>query len=354
MNKILISGYTGLGNFILKTPIIKKVKEIYPEIKIDIIAGNSFGTEFVLKNSELINETYILKENASIVDKIRFCLRLRSNNYDAILLPFDANRKFLFFGSYIANIKVRIVHINVQYRIKTIFFSLMPQTIRVPLLPSRHEIDLNYDLLEAYINKPLEREYYTFLSIEYNKNILNKFNLEEKKYIVLQVGAANGARSAKKWKIENFVKLIQLLNEKYSNYKIVTVGDKGDYENDIKKLDNNDLNFINTAGLTSINDVTNIIYYSKVVVANDSGIMHMTNALKCNLIALYGPTDHTRTRPLGKKSAILYSKTDCFCKMYNFRGNETELLKKYPNCMDGISIKDVFKEIEKIIGESRC
>jgi len=351
MTRILISAYTGLGNFILKTPIIKEIKELYPDVKIDLIAGNGFGTEFILRNSDLVNKTFILKENDSIWKKMKLFINMKENNYDLILLAFDSNRKFLFFGSYLAKIKTRIIHINLKSKVKMLFFSFMPSTTLVPLLPSRHEIDLNFDLLEAYINKPVQRNYNTFISNTKNKDILVKFTLEENRYIVLQVGAANGIKSAKKWSIDNFEKLIKVLNKKYPKYNIVTVGDQGDYENDIRGLENKNLDFINTAGLTSIDEVANLLYFSKIVVANDSGIMHMANALNCYLIALYGPTDYTRTRPLGKKSRILYSKTDCFCKMYNFSGNEIKLLDEYPTCMDGITVEHLYLEIYKILGE---
>ena len=346
--KVLISAYTGLGNFILKTPFIKKLKQLYPCSIIDIIAGNSFGTEFVLQNSELINKTLILNEKSSIKEKINFFINLRKDNYDLIFLPFDANSKF--FGSYLAKIKSRIVHVHLQNRFRTYFFNTMPSTLLVPLLQGRHEIDLN---LEAYYNKPFERNYSTFINCTKESGVLDKFSLEKFKYVVLQVGAANGTKSAKKWSIKNYRTLIEKFNLEYKNYKVVTVGDKGDYENDIKELENTGLKFINTAGLTSLEDVSNILYYSKLVVANDSGIMHIANALDSNLIALYGPTDYTRTRPLSKNSRILFSKTDCFCKMYNFSGDESKLLEEYPNCMDGITVEAVMVEVNRIINSDK-
>ena len=54
--KIILSAYTGLGNFILKTPLIKSLKEIHPNCQIHILLGNSWGVENVLKKSNFINE----------------------------------------------------------------------------------------------------------------------------------------------------------------------------------------------------------------------------------------------------------------------------------------------------------
>jgi len=349
--KILISSYTGIGNFILKTPMISTIRDKYPSAEIDIITANGLGIELILKKNDMINDVIILNKKDSLIKKILFFIRLRKSEYDLVLLPFDSQPIFLIFGSYISNIKKRIIHLLMHDKKKTIFSVLMPWTLCVQALPNRHEIDLNYDLFECYLNTPVERKYQTFVNIEKDVSVLTRFRLEQYKYIILQVGAANGAKSAKKWGIENFKDLIGKINTNYEDYQVILVGDVGDYQNDIKLLEGLGLGFINTAGLTSINEVINLLQFSKLVVSHDSGIMHIANSLNCNLIALYGPTDHTRTSPLGDKSTILYSKTSCFCKMYNFGASETDLYHQYPNCMDGISVENVMNEIDNLIGK---
>jgi ADP-heptose:LPS heptosyltransferase len=347
--KILISSYTGLGNFVLKTPMIYAIRKEYPNAIIDIITDHNFGVESILLKNNVINNILILRKNGSILSKIVFFKRLREAQYDAVLLPFDAQPLFLILGSYIGNIKQRAMHFIAHQKKRSIFTMLMPWTICVQVLSNRHEIDLNYDLLEGYLNKPIKRCYQTNISNTKNKDILDRFELEKNKYIVLQVGVANGMNSSKKWHIDNFSNLIKTINTKYSSYKVVIVGDRGDNECDIKLLNNKEVLFVNTAGLTSVDEVINLLFFSKLVVAHDSGIMHLANSLNCNLIALYGPTDYTRTRPLSDKATMLYSMTECFCKMYNFGGSETDLLDEYPNCMGGISVKNVIDEIDRII-----
>tara|TARA_B110000211_G_scaffold225853_1_gene278658 strand:- start:2244 stop:3296 length:1053 start_codon:yes stop_codon:yes gene_type:complete len=349
--KILISSYTGLGNFILKTPMISSIRDEYPSAIIDIITANGLGIEPILKKNSLINDVIVLNNKASLIQKIIFFMRLRKSKYDLVLLPFDSQPLFLIFGSYISNIKKRVMHLLMHDKKRSIFSILMPWTSCVQVLPNRHEIDLNYDLFEFYLNKPMRRQYQTFVNIDKDENVLHRFQLRKHKYIVVQVGAANGAKSAKKWSIDNFKGLIGKINTNYPDYQVTLVGDLADYQNDIKSLEGVGLDFINTAGLTSINEVVNLLYFSELVVSHDSGIMHLANALNCNLIALYGPTDYTRTRPLGQKSTVLYSKTSCFCKMYNFGGNEIDLHHQFPNCMSGISVKNVMDEVDKLISE---
>src|SRR3989304_3400445 len=61
LKRVLISGYTGLGHFVMKTVLIRQIQELYPGCAVTIIAGNPFGTEHVLGGYR----TVILQENSS-------------------------------------------------------------------------------------------------------------------------------------------------------------------------------------------------------------------------------------------------------------------------------------------------
>ena len=69
--KILISSYTGLGNFILKTPLIQAAHKEYQGCQIDLIFGYPWGAENILKGSELVNKQYWLPPQFSMLKKIK-------------------------------------------------------------------------------------------------------------------------------------------------------------------------------------------------------------------------------------------------------------------------------------------
>ncbi len=325
--KILISGYTGLGNFILKTPMIQSLRKLYPNAVIDVITDNQYGVESVLKQHDIINNIIHLSSKDSIVSKALFFLKKRKHKYDAIFLPFDAISNFLYFGSYLAGIKYRIGHKNLKKDQLRRLFSF--KTKWIPFSEKKHEIDSNYNLLELYTNKPLmERPHNTLIQFDRDEEIINEFDLETNKYIVIQPGAANGLGKQKSWPTENFVRLIQDILSK-NEYKIVLVGDQKDNEvfaqPILSKLDNLK-KIVNSAGQTTINDLTNIINHARFVICHDSGVMHIADALSKNLIALYGPTNAIRTRPLKPTSYLVYSRD---------------------NTMKGIDYKDVINIIDK-------
>ncbi len=355
--KVLISAYTGLGNFILKTPMIQKIGELWPEAQIDIIAGNNYGTEFVLKGSNLIHETHILNVDAPPVEKLKFFFSLRKLKYDAVLLPLDAAPKFLMFGALlIGGTKYAHINFNLNQKINQkfwnfIYFFCLPGFHFAPWFHGRHEIDLNYDLLEPLYARPMERTHKTFIQHTDEPDVLTRFKIKPRQYIVIQPSAANGGVTAKVWAPNNFKELVAMITNQYPDLKVVFVGDRGDLDSIQQTPLAGIEGVVNTIGLTSIAELSTIINNSALVVAHDSGIMHIADALQANLIALYGPTDFIRTRPLGTNSHILFSKNECLAAHYNLSDSEDELAKRYPNhkCMGGITVRDVMSKITELL-----
>ena len=183
---------------------------------------------------------------------------------------------------------------------------------------------------------------------------MNRWGLHRHEYVCLQPGAANGAATPKTWHPKNFVELSRKLNES-CGLKVVLVGDRGDQEQIISKQEWPEP-VVNTAAKTSIEDLGGIIANSACVVAHDSGVMHLANAMNVPLVALYGPTDYTVTRPRGKHSKILFSVTQAFAAMYSSPSSEKKLSEKYPNnqAMANISVDQVMCAVrESVAGRWR-
>lgn len=356
INNILISAYTGLGNWVMKTPMLKTLKQLYPHAAIDVIAGNSFGTEQLMYDNVLIRKTHELQENSSFIKKLSFFRMLRKEKYDLILLPFDANKNFLMWGSYIAGIKWRVRHYHfakhgvrqsVDYLRKTLMY---PNTLFVPMLPAYHEIDKNFDLLNAIYPSPFSRNYQTTISFAADVSFRETYDIGTH-YFVLQSNSSNGVYSAKVWHPDNFIALIDKLLQLYPRHSIVLTGDEGDYKASgyiIAQHFKEQQRVINTMGKTSINEVLNIIKYADLCVCHDSGLMHFADALNIPLVALFGPTDYVRTCPLKPTSHVIFSKNEYLAATYNFANTEMALSQHNKNykIMSGITVEEVLSVIQ--------
>lgn len=65
------------------------------------------------------------------------------------------------------------------------------------------------------------------------------------------------------------------------------------------------------AGKTSLPQAVDLMSFAALVVANDSGLMHIAAALQKPLVAIYGSTDPAHTPPLSKNHVIARLQLDC-------------------------------------------
>jgi len=162
--------------------------------------------------------------------------------------------------------------------------------------------------------------------------------------------AANGNPTAKIWDYNNFIELFEKLKNDCPQIPIIIIGDKGDHDMYINGISWPKY-VVNTASKTDLGEMICLIRNARCVVAHDSGIMHIANALDVRLIALYGPTDYTWTKPMGENTEIIYSRNKAFACMYNEKIGERESYKKYPEfyAMSDISVDSVFEKIQNIL-----
>lgn len=121
--------------------------------------------------------------------------------------------------------------------------------------------------------------------------------------VVVHAGAAYG--EAKRWPPECFVRLLAALP---SNCRVALVGSAAERPLAIwietqlaarAASPSAPSRFLNLAGETGIADLIAVLSLADVVVANDSGPMHLAAALGRPLVALFGPTNDRETYPLG-------------------------------------------------------
>jgi heptosyltransferase-1 len=91
---------------------------------------------------------------------------------------------------------------------------------------------------------------------------------------------------------------------------------------------------IDLTGETSLGDLVALLRRATLLVAHDSGSVHIAAALGTSVVAVYGPTNPDRLAPYGQADHVLSHRELCgpTCPAYCFRGRR---------CLDAISPEDV-------------
>jgi heptosyltransferase-2 len=96
------------------------------------------------------------------------------------------------------------------------------------------------------------------------------------------------------------------------------------------------------AGETSLRQLMALLTRCRLIVANDSGPMHLAAAMGVPLVALFGSTSERATGPLGTRIRIVKRAAECSpcgrreCPI-DFR------------CMDSLSVEEVFRATLELI-----
>jgi heptosyltransferase-2 len=104
---------------------------------------------------------------------------------------------------------------------------------------------------------------------------------------------------------------------------------------------------ISTAGRTSLRQTAALIRSAEVFVSNDSGLMHLSVAVGTPVVALFGPTDYSRTAPAGEHIKVRHD-TGCG-PCYVMPGDEIGC--KEIKCLENITPEEVYAALMKLAPE---
>ena len=348
--KVIISAFTGLGNSILISPLVKGLLKAYgPELQILLVGDDKYLALSILRGLPQTSVHIFKDTDCSLYEgcTVAFFPRFGGSSEFELLIRKKGIKIVKHYDQYLLNPfhKKFSQLARVKLLIKMIFEK---KSLYVPYVPGRHEVELNLDLLRQYSSSPIEAQS-TQVGVQPKEELITKWNLRSGRYIVLQPSVANGVYSSKRWNPENFLFLAQKLVIAYPHMGIVLLGDLGD-KKCMPDFDwpNNTLNLM---GETSLEEMVSLINYAKISVVHDSGAMHLAVALKARYLALLGPTDFYRSGPYDKNSSAIYSVNECLAEMHYFNKTENESSSQsqafYP--MSGISVDDVYAKLVTFI-----
>lgn len=270
MQKILIIRFSSIGDIVLTSPVVRCLKMQLKDIEIHYLTKKSFAS--IPKANPYIDKVYSFDKIEQPLQTI--IKQLRSENYNIVV---DLHKNFRSW--YIAKklgIKALVFDkINYQKWLLTQF--------KINKLPDTHIVDRYLDAV-----KPL-RIKNDHKGLDYFIPILDYVPLQHvdtrlfpRQYLVFVIGAAHATKALPANKIKAICSFLK-------HELIVLIGGKGEIKT-AKIIQEAGEHVINFCGQFNLHQSASIVDQARLVIAHDTGFMHIAAALKRPIISIWGNT----------------------------------------------------------------
>lgn len=335
MNRILIVNVNWIGDVLFSTPFIREVRRAYPQSFIAALVVPRCVP--ILKSNPRLNEIIIYDEQGEhrgIRGKIKLAGLLRAKRFDTAFLLHRSFTRTLI--CWLAGIPQRIGYYTKKRNI------LLTKSI-LPSARPAHKVEQFLALAQAAGITPSENKDYEFIvadeDTEYIDSTLRENKLAATDFLV--VINPGGNWDLKRWPQERFARLADRLTAEYQAKIIITGAEK-----DVRLAENitammKSLPLI-LCGRTTLGQLAALMAKVNLVIANDSGPMHLAVSQKTKVICLFGPTSPAVTGPYGKGNYIILQQ-DAGCAVPCYRLNCAD-----NRCMKAITVDNVMEAVERL------
>lgn len=332
IKKLLCIKPRGIGDIILSTIVLENLKTAFPHSEIHYLT-EEFAKRAV-ENNPFVSKILTFNKKDFVLSIIR---KVRIEKYD-LVFDFWSNPKTAQV-SFFSGAKYRV---GFEKRGRKYAYNFSGKNGAM----GEHAAEDNLVLLKA-LNIPIILKQIIYQTTKEEKlfaeNFLNGSNIQKEKLLI-------GIIPSGGWESKRCdpVKWIEICQEIQKNYKtqIIILWGPGD-EEDVKLISKGCKLTPLIAPESSFGELSALIEKCDLIIANDSGPMHVSAALGKPTLGIFGPTDPKAHRPYSENcSYVIHSDLHCIkC---------TKLVCPYKHeCMLELPIEKVMVEIEKLIKFTR-
>ncbi|MFH1849067.1 MAG: glycosyltransferase family 9 protein [archaeon] len=324
----------GIGSIVLASPLMNAVRESFPRARIIFVSMKS-NQGLYDRNRMFDERLYIDTGNplSFLLTTQRVIAYLKEQRID-LLLDLEPIARFTTIITALAGPKFSIgFETGEQSRI-----SLYDATV-----PYRNDIHITdtflqmADLLGLRHSKGLIRPSIT-------KKIKEKINgLLDRPFIVINPNVSQMVPE-RKWPAENFSELADHLMEK--GRTVVLTGSHEDTENADRVIRRMKHVPVNLTAKLSLSELGYLLQKADLLITNDSGPLHIAEAVGCRSVSFFGPESPTLYGP--KNGKVFYKETDC-SPCISINTAKRVRCKKNARCIKEITLEEVTRCVDEMI-----
>jgi ADP-heptose:LPS heptosyltransferase len=264
--KFLIIRFSSIGDIVLTTPVIRCLKKQVPAVEVHYLVKDKFRS--VVEHNPYIDKLHVLAHSWELMME-----ELQNEDYDYII-DLHHNARTLRIKSALKKPSFSFPKLNIE---KYIYARL-----KINIMPRVHIVDRYFKTVRSFNvqNDGAGLDYFIG-----ENEITGKQDIPASHhagYIACIIGAAHGT---KRWPVEKWKELCANIHHPF-----ILLGDEKDAANGTKIASVDPVKIYNACGKFSINESADLVSKSKLVITNDTGLMHIAAAFKKPVISLWGNT----------------------------------------------------------------
>jgi ADP-heptose:LPS heptosyltransferase len=302
-----------LGDTICALPMFYALKKKFPQSKITLLHG---AVNYEIKYKELnpyIDDVLLFDRYSSFTEKKHLIRTLRGKKFDYAIIPSTFGLSTTgHLINYLSGAKKRVGLSYYNDKKNALEFLL---NIKKGFDWDKRKISQAMRGLEIVeqIGCSIAQNEIDSIGLEVDaKNIkfaddFIKNNFDKERILI---GIHPGGKTMNRWPAENFTAVLEELSREKNAEFLIT---SGEIDKDITdKLSNilaeKKIKFAVAQSLP-VKDLSALMRKLSLYISNDTGILHLASLNKVRTIGLFGPTDSTEWKPIGKETICIQSPT---------------------------------------------
>ena len=266
MAKFLIIRFSSIGDIVLTTPVIRCLKKQVPDAEIHFLVKDSFRS--IVQHNPYIDKVHVLAHSWELMIE-----ELKVEEYDYII-DLHHNTKTLRVKNALKKKSFSFYKLNIQKYFYTAF--------KINMLPDVHIVD-RYLKTVASVGVKNDGAGLDYFIAEQEKIKRQDIPASHTAgYIACVIGAAHGT---KRWPIHKWKEFCTKMN-----HPIILLGGSEDRVNGDEIAAVDTIKVYNACGKFKLNESADLVRNAKLVISNDTGLMHIAAAFKRPVISLWGNT----------------------------------------------------------------
>lgn len=264
--KVLIIRFSSIGDIVLTTPVVRCLKQQHPDVEVHYLTKKSFRA--VLAANPYIDKLHLLEDNLDeVIEQLK-------NEMFYFVVDLHNNLRTMRVKKALDVPAATYPKLNIKKWLLT--------NLKLNLMPDK-------SIVERYFEAAKE------INVRNDGKGLDNFVPEDLKlksddipmshwggYVGCVIG---GSYNTKKLPAEQWIKFCSVIP-----YPVILMGGPEDRELANKIAEQDPIKIYNSCGKFNLNESAELVKSSRVIVSNDTGLMHIAAAYQKPIVSLWGNT----------------------------------------------------------------